>query len=376
MSNSNPDPSTTTETNSTHREGIAAAFGRDLDPLAEHAPTFERLDFDPFEAFRADILDTKDLAEKTLDSWTRCFGYWRNYMFTQDRHPACPTEQHVIGFIEHLREHCDHGEKHTQRRLTQLERVVDYWGKDAAFPHSTDFNPFDTASDKVSVVYHGPKDYHKLDLDVLREHVGKIKHVRDRAIVVLQLKLGLRASEVTNLRLADFNLRHPDLRQYYPEIGTHPQVAHRDNALHIAPSDERDGNKSDRPRVLPLDDELRQVLLAYLLPRPTHSQEWLFLTSSASKMRPRVVRQAWQDAFWPEYTETNDHRAINSHFGRHWFSTFWRAEEDLNRELLKYMRGDKTEESVTRPEALDAYLHTRYEHIEDVYRERIFKLHV
>lgn len=46
-----------------------------------------------------------------------------------------------------------------------------------------------------------------------------------------------------------------------------------------------------------------------------------------------------------------------------------------NRSLLKYMRGDTTSEWLNRPQdALDQYIHTYYEDVEQVYRDGIFSL--
>lgn len=68
---------------------------------------------------------------------------------------------------------------------------------------------------------------------------------------------------------------------------------------------------------------------------------------------------------------------MTSHFGRHRFTTRWRVEQDVNRELVKYMRGDKPAgKSAKTREAIDAYLHTYYEDIRDLYVESIYKLNI
>ena len=68
---------------------------------------------------------------------------------------------------------------------------------------------------------------------------------------------------------------------------------------------------------------------------------------------------------------------MTSHFGRHYFTTWWRVKQDLNRELVKYMRGDKQGmESGVGREGMDHYLHAYYEDIENIYLGRIFKLQI
>lgn len=46
--------------------------------------------------------------------------------------------------------------------------------------------------------------------------------------------------------------------------------------------------------------------------------------------------------FHLECAETDRHRAVTSHYGRYRFTTCWTVEQEANRELVKYMRGDIT----------------------------------
>lgn len=65
---------------------------------------------------------------------------------------------------------------------------------------------------------------------------------------------------------------------------------------------------------------------------------------------------------------------MTSHYGRHRFTTYWRVEQAIDRELVKYMRGDTVEGELGEREAIDDYTHTYYEDIESIYLERIFEL--
>lgn len=360
----------------THREEIAAAFGRDIDPLVQYAPTFEEAGIDPFGLFEQEVLVPKGLAESTLSHYRGTFEDWRAFMEEQGRHPACPTEDHVRGFI---RRELERNKPGTARdKLQKLNKTYMYWQADNALPHPQDFNPFELAKQKTDLSDGGKKPPHNISPDRLREIVAGVNHVRDRAYIVLPLKLGLRASEVANIQLQDVSIANPDLREHYPDLGTHARVQDRENAIYVPPSSEREGNKSVNPRVLPLDEDSRRVLLEWLLIRPDNGLPWVFLTKQGhEKVEKDGVNNAWLEAFRPEYDETDHHRAVTSHFGRHRFSTFWRVKEDAPREVVKYMRGDKTDASAPNGrEAMDEYLHTFYEDIETIYRDRIFELRV
>lgn len=119
------------------------------------------------------------------------------------------------------------------------------------------------------------------------------------------------------------------------------------------------------------------LLLQYLLIRPSVDEPWLFLSQrSYRKLWRNEINDAW-DAFQEQYGETDDYRKITSHYGRHFFSTYWRVEQDLQRELVQYMRGDRIGGTSMEDRAvIDEYIHTNYEDIEDIYRERIYKLDI
>lgn len=358
------------------RQELADAFGRTLDPLGEFESTFAELDIDPFELFMEDVVLPSNPTESTASYYRTAFRDWYEFMAEQNRHPACPNEEHVKQFLKREINYRGHKPGTAKKKLQKLSRAYEYWQADPSFPHPEDYNPFKVGREKVNLKESDKKPYPRLTVDNLREKIHKQTHIRDRAIVVLQLKLGLRASEVGNIKLSETHISNRELQKHYPEMGTHPMLDGRENAIYI-PHD-RDKNKSDRPRVLPLDDETRQVLLRHLLIRPDDGEPWLFLGKQENeKAGRRAVLDAWKATFHPEYEETEETRPIKSHYGRHFFTTYWGIEKDLNRELVKYMRGDKT--SNTAPngrEAIDEYLHTYYEDIEPLYREEIFKLGV
>jgi len=358
------------------RRELAEAFNRNLDPLAEYASTFRQTEVDSFEVYTEERLSTKDISESAYNEYQRTFREWKQYMSQVDRHPACPNEDHIKGFIEYLQEERGNAVATIKNRLMYLNAPYEYWQDDAAFPHPTDYNPIQLAKDTVNLNAEDPKDPPRLTLEELRNIVSDITHIRDRAFVVIQLKLGLRASEVCNIKLSEVHISNSELLDHYDEMGSSHRLQGRENTLYIPHNRER--NKSRRPRLLPLDDELRGALVRYLLIRPDNNESWLFLSKNRrQKLRHKDVNQVWKKAFHPEYAETEDHRAVTSHFGRHYFTTYWRVQEDLNRELVKYMRGDTAGSSqIQNRGAIDEYIHTYYEDIEDLYRERIFKLNV
>ncbi|MFC7047352.1 tyrosine-type recombinase/integrase [Halobacteriaceae archaeon GCM10025711] len=357
-----------------HRAALADAFDANVDPLAEHASTFEELDVDPFELFFSEALDPVDPAPGTVASYEQLFRMWREHMAREGRHPACPNEQHVHSFVEYcLNERSN--KPHTARtKLHRLKKVFEYWQADPLFPHPTDYDPFALALSKLDLDRPPVKQPPRLSVSELADVIRTVTHVRDRAIVVMQLKLGLRASEVCNLRLSHVHLADEEVKRGYPSLGSHERLARRPNAVFIPSRYEQPGNKSRRHRVLPLDSELQELLRVQLLTRPDTGAPWVFQTKTThNQLDQEYVNRVWTTAFHPEYAETPEYRAVTSHYGRHRFTTYWQVEHPVNREVVQYMRGDTIEGDATDREAIDDYVHTYYEDIESLYREQIYQ---
>lgn len=362
----------------TQREQIADAFGRKTDPLEQYTDTFRQMEIDPFELYLEDVLSSRDLRPKTEEHYVTVIEQWREFMSDRDRHPACPNEQCVKEFAYQLQEERGNQMDTVEKKLLRLNKPYEYWQNDPAFPHPQDYNPFNLARSKLSIDRPDPKEPPRIPVRELADIIQEVNHIRQRLIIVLQLKLGLRASEVANLQLQDVNLGIADIRDCYPELGSHSMVEDRENAVYIAPKGERDRNKSGRPRVLPLDGETRRALVEYLLIRPDAGNPWVILSKTHhAKMENEGINRAWLDAFQPEYQETEQHRGVTSHYGRHRFTTYWQVEEEINRELVKYMRGDLARGApLDDRSAMDEYIHTYYEDIESLYRNRIYKLNI
>lgn len=357
------------------REELAAAFDRTIDPLASHAATFERLDVDPFNLFHSEVLPRQNLAEGTLRKYERVFRQWQAHMAREGRHPACPSEAHVHAFVDYLIEERGNQPDTARTKLWRLDKVYRCWQDDPVFPHPPSFNPFKLVLSRRNLERPPTKKPPHIPLPILRAHVQAITDIRERAVVATQLKLGLRASELCNLRLEDLHIDNRDLERAYPNLGNHDRLGGRRNTVHVASKFEREKNKSRRPRLLPIDEELQACLTHYLLTRPDiRANSVFYVPYTHNPPAYDYVNRVWTEHFQEEYPETDQHRSVSSHFGRHWFTTYWQVKRDLNRELVKYMRGDLVEGDQPSREGIDAYIHTYYEDIEAIYRECIFSL--
>lgn len=223
-------------------ERLAAAFDRDTDSLVEHEATFEQTNVDPFEMFVADVLAVKDITPRTRDGYDRVIGQWREHMNTEGRHPACPGSRHLRSFITHERDERENHPNTTQRKLRKLHEVYCYWQAAPSFPHTSNYDPFEIVLQTVSLDAPDQKPLPRIPLSDLRDFVGCIDRLRDLAIVLVQLNLGLRASEVCNLVVGEIDVQASEIQRYYQTLGDHWMLSGRPNAVFV-PHD-RYGNKS------------------------------------------------------------------------------------------------------------------------------------
>ena len=137
---------------------------------------------------------------------------------------------------------------------------------------------------------------------------------------------GKHSRELPNIKLFELDITDHEVQRHYTDMGTASQVARFEDTVFV-PSD-RPGNKSERPRMLPTDDEMHRALTNYLLIRSDADEPWMFLSrTNYTQIDDETVNLVWKRAFHPEYAETPQYRAVTSHYGRYRFTTYWRIEQ-------------------------------------------------
>lgn len=370
------------DSNSTHRkrERVAEAFGTEVDPLAEYVSTCESLDIDPLQLFLEEVIYERGLSDSRVDDYERIYDQYRQFMQTKQRPPACPTSEHIRDFAVHQLEKRGKKVQQVKANLRLIERAYEYWQNGNEWPHPEDYNPIDLGRQKVGFKAYrdeekeDEKEVRILSVSEISNKIRSVKNIRDQTIIGSQFKLFARVGAVTEMRLCDITIQHPDLQAHYSELGSHPRLADYENAVIIPDNTARARNKSANPRVLPIDDELRRLLIRYLLIRPDADEPYVFLSQERNdQLWPKRVNQMWKSAFHPEFAETDLYKPITSHYGRHFATTYWRINQEVPREKVKYMRGDELDDDEDQNDSIDTYIHSQYEDIEEVYRENVFK---
>lgn len=362
---------------------VADEFGLEADPLEKHnrgmISVEERLDDyeNSFDYYFQEVIDQKDIADGTKAHYARAYRDWTEFMEQYDRHSTLPSESHIDAFVDEclIRMNGDTCKK----RLNHIKKAYEWMQRKHQFPHPNNYNPFLIIKNKREADLKGedPDDYPNLDLDDIKEQVKAIKHVGERALTVFQLKTGVRSSELANIHLEDIHIANSDVLDYYDKMGMHDQLEDISNAVYIPPCDEVDENKREMPTLIPLDDETRRVLIDWLLIRPDNGDSHLFLTQKGGPVKRSSLGHIWKKHWQPQYKydEGDELRTISPHYARHWMTTWFRTRAEMPELRVQYLRGDKTGPEVGRSRsAIHRYIHMHYEDIEEMYRNRIFKL--
>jgi integrase/recombinase XerD len=279
-------------------------------------------------------------------------------------------------------------------RVNRVAEVYEWMQEDNRFPHPDEYHPYELAkkNNKGLLKSSDPREFPQLGLDDVRRKIHEIKHIGERAVTVFGLKTGVRPGELANLRVEDVHITNVDVLNHFDgkgqdhgQMGSHSQLDGRQNAVFIDTKKNRPGNskqnkpgnKRKNPTVLPLDSEMRRVLIDWLLIRPDNGSPWVFLTQKGGQMKPSNLQYVWRKHWWPEYEVTDDEkrRSISPHYARHWFSTWFRTQARMPEPWVQYLRGDVQSSEVDNSrDAFHRYIHTYYEDVEDEYRENVFTL--
>lgn len=181
-----------------------------------------------------------------------------------------------------------------------------------------------------------------------RRLVNSILDTRDRAIVVLLLKTGLRRAELAGLDISDINLEKGELR--------------------LKPTAKRSN------RQLFIDEEAIRTLSKWLQVRKTRkgaANSAIFISRKGSRLCPDQIERLVEKHASRVGLHDPQSERLEEHFGphccRHWFTTHL-IRSGMPRDFVKELRGD------ARHEAIDIYNHIDKNELRESYLAHIPQL--
>lgn len=257
-------------------------------------------------------------------------------------------------------------------------------------------NPFAEAQKKIefNTTTSGSHESTRVEVELatLREKIATSARNIEFVLVVLLFKTGIRVSEAANLDLKDVHIEHPIADSVLPEprseIRQKPDTLYIDHSIEPGEKgDENQGNKRKVSTIIPIDDELKSVLVWWIVGLvPTKSSDTpLFRHNSHAtkgEVGDRLSTQAASNAV-ARWANRNDLHSYENkekdNVTGHWFRAFFTTEMTKRideseieghspRIFVKGLRGDVGED------VIDVYIQPWGDYVREAYENNIMKL--
>ncbi|AEH37938.1 tyrosine-type recombinase/integrase [Halopiger xanaduensis] len=321
--------------------------------------------------------------ERTAAAYQRVLTDYESFLAERfEKAPPEASYRDCMAWIHELRS--THSESTVATYASYLNRFYSYLERVG----HTDENPMTVVLEEMSESIESNPTRRDITLPEMRSFVADVRHPLHRAIVVTLLKTGIRAGELCNLDLIDCHLEH-EAQTWQPRA----HIAGRPDSLFVSTEhtygEESGGerrtasNKRKRETVIPIDDELKEVLVRWLAVRPdvagdsrtpsAAATEPLFVGTADSwgqRLTPNVVHhvveQYARERGWYR-TGGGASENVTPHYFRHFFTTHLR-DRTGDRGIVQYLRGDVASD------VIDTYTHNWGDRVRETYLEHIYSV--
>jgi site-specific recombinase XerD len=283
---------------------------------------------------------------------------------------ACMT------WVHSLRE--SHADSTVASYAAYVHRFYSYMTEVGAF----ESNPMALVTEEMDESIDTDPTRREISVGEMRIFVESITHPLERALVGTLLKTGIRVGECCNLDMRDLYLDDPEVQAVFPT--SRGALDGRPNSIYVSSDPSRGetyngerrtaSNKRKRDTIVPVDDELHQLLKTWLAIRPdtTSTAEPLFCSTSEwgrrvtpSMVRKTVARHGREHGWYREGGDAAEN--VTPHYFRHFFTTHLR-DRTGDRGIVKYLRGDVATDVV------DTYTHNWGGRVRTVYEDAIYRI--
>lgn len=326
----------------------------------------------PIEYFLEDI-EQHGRSQRTIGAYRRVLEQFEQYINEQfDTTPGEASYRDCTAWVNTIRQ--ENAKSTVATYASYLNRFYVYMTQIDAL----DENPMTLVIEEMEETIDANPTRRDISVSAMRDFVGMIEHPLDKAVTVTLLKTGIRAGELSNLDLRDISIGALD-------HDSRSQLGKKGDALFISPNrshgESSEGerrnasNKRKRATVIPIDEELRNVLLRWLTVRPnTKSPAKPLFTHTSRKWGSRISPDAVHHIVEKHARENDWYRVggsveenVTPHYFRHFFTTHLR-DRTGDRGIVKYLRGDVA------TDIIDTYTHNWGDRVQAVYEENIYRV--
>lgn len=231
--------------------------------------------------------------------------------------------------------------------------------------HSVDINPFGQVEEKYKKtendwILESPsgREPHIITIEEAREFIRNYNGLVYICGQLILAKYARRVGGVSNLDFADVHLDHPGCNwDVHQKLRRYPDHILFRSDKKQSEATRKSGNKTKTDATYPIDEELKQFLLAYLATRPQPDQDGPH--PEPLLVGPEGPRLSGDNLTFTSVTNAkelghyygpNDDDNINGHYWRHWGTSWYEDHFGGNKDTLgntaltDYIRGDSREE--------------------------------
>ena len=328
---------------------------------------------DPVGYFLEDIT-FQGKSQRTKDAYERVLREFESYLEGRGLGLAEANHRDCMAWIHRLRGEV--GEATVATYASYLHRFYAYMTEVGTFED----NPMGLVMEEIDESIATDPQRRDLSVPAMRSFVASVTHPLDRAVVLTLLKTGMRTGELCNLDLRDLYLPGAETG-----VDHRPQLDGKPDSIHV-PAEPAQGetyngqrrtasNKRKRATVIPVDDELRTTLAAWLAVRPDPRSDArpLFCSTGdewGKRLTPHMVHHvvethAREQGWYREGGGAEEN--VTPHYFRHFFTTHLR-DRTGDRGVVKFLRGDVA------TDVIDTYTHDWGDRVREMYEASIYRL--
>lgn len=327
---------------------------------------------DPIEYFLEDM-EFHGRSERTRDAYARVLHDFRESLDGIDLKTV--SHRDCLAWIADLR--TDAAESTVASYAAYLHRFYAYMNEVGEFED----NPMTLVMEELDEQIATDPNRRDISVEQMAAFVQSIGHPLAKAVIGTLLKTGMRAGELCNLDLRDLHLDTESV----PTGPVRPQLEGRPDTVFVSSEPvqgseynkelRETSNKRKRETIIPIDDELKTVLIDWLAIRPNSPSPAapLFVNTERNwghrltghdvhhLVTSRANGQGWYE------TGAGAGENVTPHYFRHFFTTHLR-DRTGDRGIVKYLRGDVA------TDIIDTYTHNWGDRVREVYDANIYSI--
>jgi site-specific recombinase XerD len=331
---------------------------------------------DPISYFLEDMT-FHGRSERTRNAYERVLRRFESFLGQRNVDLRGADQRACMMWVHSLRE--SHADSTVASYAAYVHRFYSYMTEVGAF----ESNPMALVTEEMDESIDTDPTRREISVAEMQRFLDSITHPLERALVGTLLKTGMRVGECCNLDVRDLYLDDSEVQAAF-STGHRGGLDGRPNSIYVSSDPSRGepyngeqrtaSNKRKRDTIVPVDDELHQLLKAWLAIRPdtTTTAEPLFCSTSewGRRVTPSMVRKIvashGRECGW--YREGGDATEnVTPHYFRHFFTTHLR-DRTGDRGIVKYLRGDVATDVV------DTYTHNWGGRVRTVYEDAIYRI--